>query len=149
MEHHGVAVGGQLQVAFDRVVAGDRSRKGRWHILDHARRRIVQAAVGHRSRNEPVEAGHDQATSNSPSTSTAASSGSDATPTVVRACRPLSPNTSTIRSEAPFMTLGPSRNVGSELMKPPSRTTRTILSRSPSAILTWARRLIAQARAAF
>ena len=39
--------------------------------------------------------------------------------------------------------------LGAELMKPPSRTTRATLSRSPSAALAWARRLMAQARAAF
>ena len=43
---------------------------------------------------------------------------------VVRACRPLSPKAATIRSEAPFITFGPSRKPGAELMKPPSRTTR-------------------------
>ena len=79
-----------------------------------------------------------------PSTSTAASAGSEATPTVVRAWRPLSPKAATIRSEAPFSTLGPSRKSGAELMKPPSRTTRTTLSRSPSAALICASRLIAQ-----
>src|SRR5262249_60418731 len=63
--------------------------------------------------------------------------------------RHLPPNTATIRSDAPFMTFGPSRNAGVELMKPPRRTTRATLSRSPSAALSCASRLIAQARAAF
>ena len=66
-----------------------------------------------------------------------------------RAWRPLSPKTSTIRSDAPFITFGPSVKPGAELMKPPRRTTRTTLSRSPSAALSCASRLIAQARAAF
>src|SRR6516162_5958688 len=88
----------------------------------------------------------DQATSKRPSTSTAASAGRAATPTVDRACLPLSPNTWTIRSDAPFMTFGPSPKPAAELMKPPSRITRTTLSRSPMAALTCARRWIAQAR---
>ena len=67
----------------------------------------------------------------------------------LRAWRPLSPNTSTIRSDAPFITFGPSVKPTAELMKPPSRTTRATLSRSPSATLSWASRLTAQARAAF
>ena len=67
------------------------------------------------------------------------------TPTVVRAWRPLSPNAVTIRSDAPFITLGPSAKPGAELMKPPSRTTRATLSRSPSAALSCASRLTAQA----
>ena len=75
--------------------------------------------------------------------------GSAATPTVERACLPLSPKAATIRSEAPFITFGPSTKPGAEFMKPPSRTTRTTLSRSPSAALTCASRLTAQARAAF
>ena len=75
--------------------------------------------------------------------------GSAATPTVVRACRPLSPNAATIRSDAPFMTFGTVEESRAELMKPPSRTTRATLSRSPSAALSCASRLIAQARAAF
>jgi len=54
---------------------------------------------------------------------------------VVRAWRPLSPNAATIRSEAPLSTFGPSRKSGAELTKPPSRTTRTTLSRSPRAAL--------------
>src|SRR5204862_507648 len=51
-------------------------------------------------------------TSNIPSTSTAASAGRAATPTVVRAWRPLSPKAATIRSDAPFSTFGPSRKSG-------------------------------------
>jgi hypothetical protein len=62
---------------------------------------------------------------------------------------PFSPKTATITSEAPFITFGPSRKPGAEFTKPPSRTTRATLSRSPTAALTWASRLIAQARAAF
>ena len=56
MKHHGFAVGGKLQVALDRVVAGDGGRKGCGRVLDHAGRRIVQAAVRDRSRDQPIEA---------------------------------------------------------------------------------------------
>jgi hypothetical protein len=71
-----------------------------------------------------------QATSKMASTSTAASNGNAATPTVVRAWRPLSPNAATIKSDAPFSTFGPSRKSGAELTKPTSLTTRVTLSRS-------------------
>jgi Predicted branched-chain amino acid permease (azaleucine resistance) len=47
------------------------------------------------------------------------------------------------------MTLGPSAKPGAELMKPPKRTTRVTLSKSPSAALSCASKLTAQARAAF
>src|SRR5262249_25827044 len=150
--HHGLAIAAELQVDLDAVAGGHRGRDRARGILDDAARRIVQAAVGDRPRGEPVGCSHGRErhfTSNMPSTSTAASSGSTATPTVVRACRPLSPNSDTIRSEAPFMTFGPSTNFGSELMKPPRRTTRVTFSRSPSAAFTWASTLMAQARAAF
>src|SRR5215208_1363867 len=159
MIDHRLAVGSDVQVDFDRVVGVNGGRHGRRRVLDDAARLVVHAAMRDRPRDQPVEPGHNEllcgratllpyATSNEPSTSTAASSGSTATPTVVRAWRPLSAKAVTMRSEAPFITLGPSRKSGAELMKPPSRTTRTTLSRSPSAALTWARRLTAQVRAA-
>ena len=81
------------------------------------------------------------------SISMAASTGSTGTATVVRAWRPFAPNTANMRSDAPFITTDAPGKSG-QLMKPPSRTTRSTLSRSPSAILTCARRLIAQTRAA-
>src|SRR5262245_30624165 len=137
MMHHCLAVGGDLQVDFDAVVAVDRGGNRGRSVLDDAVLRVVQAAMGDRTCNQPIEIGHGHAarqeTSNRPSTSTEESAGNTETPTVVRACLPLSPNAATIRSEAPFMTLGPSRKFGSELMKPPSLTTRITLSRSPSA----------------
>ena len=64
--------------------------------IPSVRDRIVQAAVGDRPCGEPGGGAH--RTSNRPSTSTAASSGSSATPTVDRAWRPRSPSTATIRS---------------------------------------------------
>src|SRR5579872_4764606 len=149
--HHGLAIGGELNVAFDGEIALDRGKRGARHVFDQAARALVQAAMGHRSCRQPGGGAHErppQETSNTPSTSTAASAGRDATPTVVRAWRPLSPKAVTIRSEAPLSTFGPSRKSGVELTNPPSRTTRTTLSRSPSAAFTWASRLMAQPRAA-
>src|SRR3984885_3913101 len=151
MMHHGFAIGGELDVAFDATIGVDRGLSRARHVFDDAARAVVQAAMGHRSRRQPVGGPPPRPpyeTSNIPSTSTAASAGSEATPTVVRAWRPLSPKAATIRSDAPLSTFGPSTKSGAELTKPPSRTTRTTLSRSPSAALTCARRLMAQPRAA-
>src|SRR5262245_51061513 len=125
MVDHCLAVGRDLHIALDRVVSHDGGAKCRRRILNDASRGVVQSAVSDRSCGQPVRHGGTQLTSNSPSTSTAESSGSTGTPTVVRAWRPLSPKAATIRSDAPFITLGPSRNVGIELMKPPRRITRT------------------------
>ena len=136
--HHGLAVGADLQVALDAVAAVD-ARRGMptavFSITPDAASCRPRWAIGRAVSQSRMVAFRraDQDTSNAASTSTAASSGSAATPTVVRAWRPLSPNAATIRSEAPFITLGPSAKPGAELMKPPSRTTRAILSRSPSA----------------
>src|ERR1700730_10693342 len=152
MMHHRLAVGGELQIAFDAEISIDRGLSRARHVFDDAARSVMQPAMGHRARRQPAGSAHLSVfrhdTSNTTSTSTAASAGSEATPTVVRAWRPLSPNASTIRSEAPFSTFGPSRKSGAELTKPPSRTTRTTLSRSPSAALICASRLMAQPRAA-
>src|SRR6185437_6797070 len=152
MVHHRLAIGGELDIAFDAEIARYRSQCRGRHVFDDAACGVVQPAVGDRPRRQPVGCAHlaapAQETSNSPSTSTAASAGSAATPTVVRAWRPLSPKAATIRSEAPLSTFGPSRKSGAELIKPPSRTTRTTLSRSPSAALIWASKLMAQPRAA-
>src|ERR1700723_4596503 len=151
--HHGFAVAGELDIAFNREIAVDGGERRAWHVFDDAARAIVQAAMGHRSRRQPVGRAHRKGppayeTSNTPSTSTEASAGSEATPTVVRAWRPLSPKAATIRSDAPLSTFGPSRKSGAELTKPPRRTTRATLSRSPMAALTCANRLMAQPRAA-
>ena len=56
--------------------------------------------------------------------------GSD-TPTATRVWRPLSPRTSTIRSEAPFITCGCSVNSGAALTKPFNRTICATRSRLP------------------
>src|SRR5262249_7298743 len=143
--HHGLAVRADLQIAFDAVMPRDRGGECRGRVLDDGFL-IMQPTVRHGPCDQPIEIGHGprrQPTSKLPSTPTAASPGSTATPTVVRACRPLSPSAATMRSEAPFITLGPSRKPGSELMKPPKRTTCLTLSRSPSAPLTWASTLTA------
>ena len=136
---------------LDGEITGDRGLRRARHVLDDAAGAVVQPAMGDRPRRQPVRRAHRtpaQATSKMPSTSTAASAGNEATPTVVRAWRPLSPNAATIRSDAPFSTFGPSTKSGAELTNPPSRTTRTTLSRSPSAALICASRLMAQPRAA-
>ena len=67
---------------------------------------------------------------------------------VLRACRPISPNTSTARSEAPFITTACWVNPAGAAMKPPSRTMRATLSRSPAAAFSCATRLMKQSRAA-
>src|SRR3982074_1220420 len=152
MMHHRLAIGGELDIAFDAEIARYRSQRRARHVFDDAARGLVEAAMGHRPCGQPLRRAHRggsaQETSNIPSTSTAASAGREATPTVVRAWRPLSPKAATIRSDAPFSTFGPSRKSVAELPNPPSRTTRTTLSRSPSAALIWAKRLMAQPRAA-
>src|SRR5215469_182738 len=58
------------------------------------------------------------------STSTALLKGSPAIPTAERACFPASPNTSTIKSENPFITFGWSPKSSAELTIPKTFTTR-------------------------
>ncbi len=58
MVHKGLAVGADLQVDFQAVAGGDRRPDSGGGVLDNARRRIMQPAMGQRSRGEPVEAGH-------------------------------------------------------------------------------------------
>src|SRR3546814_1134870 len=83
------------------------------------------------------------------STSTATPAGRPAAETAARECLPLSPNTSTMRSEAPFTTFGWSVKSPVELTKPVSFTTRCPRSRSPpQAALTCAPMLMAQSLAA-
>src|SRR5215210_1491189 len=146
VEHDGLAVARVLHVAFDRESGRDRGLGGGERVLDRAGARVMQPAMGDRTCDEPVGCAH--RTSNIASTSTAASSGSSATPIVERACRPRSPSTATIRSEAPFITCASAAKLGSALMKPPSRTQRTMPSRSPIAARIWASTLMAQSRAA-
>ena len=94
MEHHGLAIGTELDVAFDAEAPGDRRLRSRDAVLDHARGRVVQASMRDRPGDQPAEAGmavlvdgpvSHQAISNIASTSTAAPAGSSATPTVERA----------------------------------------------------------------
>ena len=69
-------------------------------------------------------------------------------PTANLACRPMSPKTSTIKSEAPLITSGWSVKVSIQFTKPPSFTTRDTRSRSPPlATCSCARRFKAQTRA--
>src|SRR5690606_10156446 len=113
-------IGGELKVAFDGKTEGDRRPRRREGVLDDPVRAVVQAAMSDRPGDDPVWSAH--RTSNIPSTSTHTPKGSSATPTVDRAWRPLSPRTSTMRSEAPFMTAARLTKPGTALMKPPSRT---------------------------
>src|SRR5207302_8235642 len=123
-------------IHLEAVTGGDRGANRAHSVFDRTMRGVMQGAMGDRPRREPIQRGRhierrhfwavpDQETSNKPSTSTAASAGSAATPTVDRACLPFSPNTATMRSEAPFITFGPSPKPTAEFMNPPSRTTRT------------------------
>src|SRR6185437_692252 len=144
VEDDGLAVGRALDIAFDGVAGGARRFGGGERVLGPAG--AVPTAMGDRPRRQPVEA---QGTiSNRPSTSQMALSGRWATPTVVRAWRPLSPKISAMRSEAPFIASGSASCPPSTPKKPPRRTTRAILSRSPTSACTWASTLIAESRAA-
>ncbi len=97
---------------------------------EHFARRDVEVdvVIGDEIAKAPGQAlepdqgrGHDLSR-NTASTSTAAHRGRLATPTAVRQCSPLSPNTSIIRSEAPLTTKGTLSKFGTQLTKPPSRT---------------------------
>ena len=143
-------VSAHLDVAFDGEPARNRGLCCLKRVLDDPARGVVQAAVGDWTLGQPgrrVKRPQNEI-SNTPSTSASAFNGRCATPTVVRACRPRSPKTLAIRSDAPFITCGSASKLEATLKKPPSLMTRTILSRSPSASCAWARMLIAQRSAA-
>ena len=146
MENNRFAVDAQLDVAFDGEAAGD-GRLGRaQRVFDSTLRAVMQAAVGDRPLDEPGR-GVDRrqpSISKTASTSASASSGRCDTPTVVRACRPFSPNSSAMKLEAPFIAWGRASKLDSTLKNPPSRTTCFTLSRSPSAACAWAAKLMAQ-----
>src|SRR6185312_8492079 len=141
-------VSSELDVAFDAVARGRRDFGGLDGVLHQraAEGAIVQPAMRDGTRRQPAKIAH--STSKMASTSTEASKGSSATPTVVRAWRPASPKISTMRSEAPFITFGSSAKVGTALMKPPRRTHRLILSRSPSVAFACTSTLMSAIRAA-
>src|SRR5439155_1520846 len=74
--------------------------------------------------------------------------GSEPMPTAERACLPIcSPNTSTMRSEKPFMTLGCSPKSSVAFTMPSTFTMRLTLSRLPSCVRTVARRFSPTSRA--
>ena len=107
--HHRLAIEVSW-MSHSMVKLSSTAARGRRHVLHDTARGVMQAAMGHRPRGQPVRRTHArQETSNTPSTSTAASAGREATPTVVREWRPFSPKAATIRSEAPLSTFGPSR----------------------------------------
>src|SRR5499427_8561648 len=99
MINHGLVIGADLQVGLNAIVACYRRRRSRCGVFDDTLRAIMEPPMGDRAGGQPAEAwfrsqtassshsscavAHD--TSNVPSTSTAASAGSTATPTVVRA----------------------------------------------------------------
>jgi len=61
--HHGLAVGGELNIAFDGEIAFDGSKRCARHVFDDAARAIVQAAMGDRSRRQPFGRAHQEALS--------------------------------------------------------------------------------------
>ena len=61
--HHGFAVGGELDVAFDGEIAVDGGKRRARHVFDDAARAIMQAAMGHRPRRQPVGRAHLRASS--------------------------------------------------------------------------------------
>ena len=109
------------------------------------RSRVMQAAMGDRTLNEPGGSVDWRQASISKTASTSASAlrGRCDTPTVVRAWRPCSPNSSATKLDAPFMAWARDRSSNATLKNPPSRTTCFIRSRSPSAACAWAITLIA------
>ena len=109
VEHHGFAIFCALNIALDRIVLGDRGGGGGGRIFDQSELFGMKATVRDRPRRQPVRriyrpARQVPAISNRASISTALSNGNSATPTVDLAWRPLSPKTSTMKSEAPFIT---------------------------------------------
>src|SRR6478736_3518646 len=55
--HHGLAVGADLQIAFDAVARRDRGGECRGCVLDDAFL-IMQPSVRHRPCDQPIEIGH-------------------------------------------------------------------------------------------
>ena len=105
VKHHRLTVAAELNVAFDGESAGDRRFGGADRVFGQAFGRVVETAMGDRPRGQPGRRAHG-AISNSASTSAIDPSGRKATPTVVRAWRPRSPNAAAIRSDAPFIACG-------------------------------------------
>ena len=96
---------GSVQVHLDPIICVNRRLKRRPAVLDPTRRLVVIAAMRNRARQKGVWQ-RNHRSSKTASISTATPNGKDAAETADRACRPFSPNTSTIRSEAPLITLG-------------------------------------------
>src|SRR5215210_1616033 len=96
--------------------------------------------------NSNLQASSDERTTSS--TSTGASSGNSATPTAERACRPASPKTSPMSSDAPSSTPGWPLNPGAEATKPVTLTMLEIPLRPPAWAAAAARALSAHRWAA-
>src|SRR3984893_2972073 len=135
VEHHGFAIFCALNIALDRVVLGDCRGGGGGSIFDQSGLFGMKSPVRDRPRRQPVRRIYCPprqlpAISNRASISPPLSSGNPATPAVDLACRPLSPKTSTMKSEAPFITPAKLAKPGAMLIKTPSLTQCEILSRS-------------------
>ena len=115
------AIGRQMYVAFDGIVSGGCRLEGRQRVFPTRLVEVVKAAMRDRAPSEPGKIGHvfvrQLRVSMMASTSTGAFSGSIATPTAERACRPRSPSASASRSEAPLATRCCSAKPGADATK--------------------------------
>ena len=87
VEHHGFTIFCALDIAFDRIVLGDRGRGSGGRIFDQSELFGMKAPVRDRPRRQPVRRidrppFQAPAISNKASISTAQSNGNSATPTV-------------------------------------------------------------------
>src|SRR6056297_3413147 len=105
VKDHRLPVFRQLKVELNAVAMSDGGLKGRQAVFRAARGLSVKAAMGQRPFSKSGwQRGH--LISKIPSISTATPSGKDAAETAERAWRPMSPSASTMKSDAPLMTLG-------------------------------------------
>ena len=112
----GIGIGGKGETGLMAVGDQPEARRLAAQRLEHREIALTGhtescvAAMGQQRGDQGVTAihgrGRSQAISNTASTSTATLKGKLAALTAKRACRPLSSNTSTMRSEAPLMIFG-------------------------------------------
>src|SRR5271165_6406328 len=115
------AIAAQLDVAFDSETILDGRLRRRQRVFDNPLGLVVQTAVGDRTLDEPggrVDR-RQGLISNMASTTASALSGTCDTPTVLRACWPRSPNTSAMRSDAPFIAWAKASKLEATLKNPP------------------------------